>query len=78
MLQEMQDRYGFGSFAETIREAMRVVHALQSQAQLGFSDVIVQNPDTLDQRRLVIPSLARLNRNLQGAVPDDQAAVDEN
>jgi hypothetical protein len=63
VLEEMTKALNFGSQAETVRQALRVVRALQMQAETAYSDVIVQNPDTGDQKKLVVPFLDRLNPN---------------
>jgi hypothetical protein len=63
ILEEMTKALNFGSQAETVRQALRVVRALQMQAEKGYSDVIVQDPDTGDQRKLLVPFLDQLNPN---------------
>ncbi len=75
MLEEMKNDFHFSSLADTIREAMRIVSALQSQAKEGYSQVIVQNPHDLGQRRLVIDSLSRINTNM---IPHIQDKNNEN
>ena len=57
ILEDMTRESEFPSMAATVRAALRVVRSLQEQAKRGFSDVIVQDPDTLEQRRLVIDFL---------------------
>jgi hypothetical protein len=43
--------------ADTVRESLQISRALQSQAQQGFTEVIVRNPETDEERVLVIPNL---------------------
>ena len=42
---------------DTVRESLQISRALQSQANQGFTEVIVRNPETNEERVLVIPSL---------------------
>jgi hypothetical protein len=59
LLQAMTRELGLGTEAGTIREALRIVRAIQKQAEEGYSDVIVENPTTLESRKLVIDFLER-------------------
>jgi hypothetical protein len=43
--------------ADTVRESLQISRALQAQAQKGFTEVIVRNPETDEERVLVIPTL---------------------
>ena len=43
--------------ADTVRESLQISRALQTQAQQGFTEVIVRNPETNEERVLVIPAL---------------------
>lgn len=56
-LEKLTDQGRFGSMAETVRDSLEVRNALQAQAQRGFTEVIVRNPDTNEERVLVIPKL---------------------
>ena len=47
----------FSSMADTVRESLQISRALQSQANQGFTEVIVRNPETNEERVLVIPTL---------------------
>ncbi len=60
LLQQMTQELDFGSPAVTIREALRIVRAIQKQATEGYTEVVVENPVTLDQRRLVIEFLENI------------------
>lgn len=55
----------FASMADTVRESLQISRALQSQAQQGFSEVIVRNPETDEERVLVIPLLQASTRKPQ-------------
>lgn len=47
----------FSSMADTVRESLQISRALQSQANQGFTEVVVRNPTTNEERVLVIPTL---------------------
>ena len=57
-LEKIKDRGNFSSRADTVRQSMEVSGALQSQAHQGFTEVTVRNPETGEERVLVIPRLA--------------------
>jgi len=59
LLTAMTEKFGLGTHARTLREALRILHALQTHAEEGFSDVLVENPKTFDQRKLRIEFLER-------------------
>jgi hypothetical protein len=56
-LQKLTDQGRFSSMADTVRESLQISRALQSQAGQGFTEVLVRNPDTNEERVLVIPTL---------------------
>lgn len=56
-LEDLTEQGHFSSMAETVRESLQVSRALQSQAEQGFSEVVVRNPQTGDERVIVIPTL---------------------
>ena len=47
----------FSSLADAVRQAVEVSGALQRQAQQGYTEVTVRNPETGIERVLVIPPL---------------------
>ena len=57
-LEKVKKRGHFASLADTVRQAVEVSGALQSQAQQGYTEVTVRNPETGVERVLVIPRLA--------------------
>lgn len=57
-LQKITERGGFSSMADTVRESLQINRALQSQANQGFTEVVVRNPETGEERVVVIPNLA--------------------
>lgn len=56
-LERLTEQGHFSSMADTVRESLQISRALQSQAEQGFTEVIVRNPETKEERVLVIPNL---------------------
>jgi Arc/MetJ-type ribon-helix-helix transcriptional regulator len=54
-LERLTEQGQYPSMAETVREALRVSRAIHSQAAQGFTEVIVRNPKTNEQRVIVVP-----------------------
>ena len=61
-LEEMTTDGHFSSMADTVRDSLQISRALQSQAKGGFSEIIVRNPETGEERVIVIPSLQSLSK----------------
>lgn len=56
-LQKIRDQGRFSSMGEAVRESLQISRALQSQASQGFSEIIVRNPETNQERVIVVPIL---------------------
>ena len=56
-LQEIKDQWRFTSTGAAVRESLQINLALQSQANQGFSEIVVRNPETKAERVIVIPAL---------------------
>ncbi len=56
-LEKLTEQGRFSSMADTVRESLQISRALLGQAQRGFTEVIVRNPETNEERVLVIPAL---------------------
>jgi Arc/MetJ-type ribon-helix-helix transcriptional regulator len=56
-LQQMRERGRFSSMAEAVRESLQTSRALQAQAEQGYTELVVRNPETGEERVLVIPTL---------------------
>ena len=56
-LQQIKDRGRFSSLGEAVRESLQISRALQSQASQGFSEIVVRNPETKEERVIVVPNL---------------------
>ena len=61
-LEQMTDEGHFSSMADTVRESLQVSRALQTQAGQGYTEVIMRNPDTGEERIVVIPRLYTLDK----------------
>jgi len=62
-LKQITEQGHFASMAETVRESLTINRALQRQAQSGFTEVVVRNPKTNEERVIVIPSLEEAARS---------------
>ncbi len=56
-LEQMTSEGDYTSMADTVRESLQINRALQSQAKHGYTEVIMRNPDTGEERVVVIPRL---------------------
>lgn len=56
-LQRIKEQGRFSSMADAVRESLQVSRALQSQAEQGYSELVVRNPNTGEERVIVIPTL---------------------
>lgn len=52
--------------ADTVRESLQISRALQSQAGQGFTEVMVRNPETNEERVIVIPTLQAASAKTEG------------
>ena len=65
-LEKLTEQGRFSSMADTVRESLQVSRALQSQANKGFTEVLVRNPETNEERVLVIPMLQSMPAKSEG------------
>jgi Arc/MetJ-type ribon-helix-helix transcriptional regulator len=56
-LQKLTEQGRFSSMADTVRDSLQITRALQGQAQQGYTEVVVRNPETNEESVLVIPNL---------------------
>ena len=56
-LEEITKLAKFSSLGETVKESLQVSRALQKQAEEGFSEVVVRNPKSKEERIIVVPNL---------------------
>ena len=62
LLDEVTRDSDSSSIGNTLGAALRILRVLQEQAKEGYCEVIVQNPETLDRRLLMIDFLEPLRR----------------
>lgn len=56
-LEQITKQGHYNSMAETVRDSLQINRALHSQADEGFTQVVVRNPQTGEERVIIIPSL---------------------
>jgi hypothetical protein len=59
-LEDLTNQGNFKSMGEAVRESVEVNQALQHHASEGFSEIIVRNPKTKEERVIVVPALRAL------------------
>ncbi|MBV8895788.1 MAG: hypothetical protein JO051_04700 [Acidobacteriaceae bacterium] len=65
----MKERGGFPSLGMAVRESIQLSDFLQNLVDKGFSEIIVKNPDTNQEKTIVISSLQKLaNKKSASAV----------
>ena len=52
----------YSCLADTMRDSLSITQALQTQAKKGYNEIIVRNPDTEEERLLVIPTIRAVAR----------------
>jgi hypothetical protein len=61
-VERLTEQGHFSSMAATVRESLHISRALQAQAEQGFTEVIVRNPETKEERVMTIPNLRPSSR----------------
>lgn len=56
-LEDMTREGSYNSMADTVRESLQISRALQTQVKQGFSEIALRNPDTGEERVVIIPHL---------------------
>ncbi|MGA3178978.1 MAG: hypothetical protein ABSF38_01400 [Verrucomicrobiota bacterium] len=56
-LEQLKSQAKFNSLADAVRSSLQVNRALQQQKEQGYSEVVVRNPETKEERVLIIPNL---------------------
>jgi hypothetical protein len=59
-LKQLQQKGEFTSLGTAVREAVHLSEVLQDQITAGFSEVVLRNPKTNQEKTIVIPSLQRV------------------
>ncbi len=55
-LEKMTEQGRYPSMASAVKDSLQVNRALQSQANQGFTELLVRNPETNEERIIIIPS----------------------
>ncbi len=56
-LEQLTHEGRFSSLADTVRESIQISRALQTQAKKGFTEIVMRNPETQQERVVVVPRL---------------------
>ena len=59
-LTSVKERGGFPSLGMAVRESIQLSDFLQTLVDKGFSEIIVKNPETNQEKTIVISSLQKL------------------
>ena len=59
-LTNVKERGGFPSLGMAVRESIQLSDFLQNLVDKGFSEIIVKNPDTNQEKTIVVSSLQKL------------------
>jgi hypothetical protein len=59
-LKQVQGRGDFSSMGTAVRDSIQLSEILQDQAVEGFSEVVLRNPKTNQEKTILIPSLRKL------------------
>jgi hypothetical protein len=61
-LERLKEQAKFSTLAEAVRDSVQLRRALQQQAEAGFVEIVLRNPDTKEERVVVVPSLQPVRR----------------
>ena len=56
-LEDIKDDGNYACFAETVRDSLQITRSLQKLAKKGYSEIIVRDPETENERLLIIPTI---------------------
>jgi len=56
-LEKLKEQARFDSLADAVRNSLQVARALQQQKEQGYTEVVVRNPESREERVVVIPDL---------------------
>jgi len=66
-LKQVQERGDFASMGTAVRESIQLSEILQDQVADGFTEVILRNPKTQQEKTIIIPSLRRVGKTKSAA-----------
>jgi hypothetical protein len=58
-LERVKEKGGFQSLGTAVRESIQINQVLHDEASEGFTEVVVRNPKTRQEKTLIIPSLKK-------------------
>jgi hypothetical protein len=58
-LEQVKVKGRFQSLGTAVRESIQINQALHDEASEGFTEVVVRNPKTRQEKTLIIPSLKK-------------------
>jgi hypothetical protein len=58
-LEQVKEKGRFSSLGTAVRESVLINQTLHDQASEGFSEVVVRNPKTKQEKTIIIPSLQK-------------------
>lgn len=61
-LQRITEQGHYSSMAETVRDSLAINRALHTQASDGFTELVVRNPQTKEERVIIIPNLQPMGK----------------
>jgi hypothetical protein len=64
-LNHVRTRGDFSSMGTAVRDSIQLSEVLQDQVADGFTEVVLRNPRTNQEKTLVIPSLRRVAKATQ-------------
>lgn len=56
-LKRITEQGHYPSMAEAVRRSLQINRALQNQSEQGYTEVVVRNPQTDEERVIVLPTL---------------------
>jgi hypothetical protein len=62
-LKQIQHRGDYVSMGTAVRDAVQLSEVLQDQAADGFTEIVLRNPKTHQEKNLIIPSLKRIAKS---------------
>jgi len=71
-LRQVQDRGEFSSMGTAVRESVQLSEILQDQVAEGFSQIILRNPQTNQEKTIVIPSLQKIAKSVRAKQKADK------
>ena len=56
-LEKMTEQGRYSSMASAVKESLQINRALQGQVEQGFTEIVVRNPETNQERVIIIPTM---------------------